>query len=133
MLSKNFNTYSKRSKLYNKQNLLRYCDLYGYSSDEELSELIDALKDKKMKRLHIDMYADNPHILFLKTDVKDAEIISDENRFIISSGNINKSTIVNIFKNDIEECIYKRYGSNRFEIIFSLGNILYRLLATMAA
>lgn len=127
MLSNEFNT--------NKKSLSHYCDLYGYMDNEEsaivLSNKLSELKYNKLKELHIDMYAEEPYMLFLKTDVKNAEIIPDEHRVIIKNGSANKSTIMNIIKEDIDECVYKRYDSNRHEIVFTLNGILYKMFVLL--
>ena len=109
-----------------------YCDLYGYAVAEETFMLKDIMKPKKFEELHINMYAKEQYMLLLKANIKNAEICPDDNRLIVKSNGTNKSIIMNIFKKDIDECIYKRYNANRYEIIFSLGDIFYRVFAVLA-
>lgn len=109
-----------------------YCDLYGYTADKELSGFNDILKHKKFEKLHIGMYTKEPYMLLLNTEIENAKIVPDDNRLIIKSGGINKTTVMNIFKKDIDECIYKKYDANRYEIVFSLGGIFYRVFILIA-
>jgi hypothetical protein len=110
-----------------------YCDLYGYTLDKGLSKLNEVAGHKNFKKLHISLYNAEKYMLLLKTDVDDAEIVPDDNRLVIKSNGINKSTIMNIFKNDIDECIYKVYDVNRYEMVLSLGGIFYRIFAVLTA
>ena len=109
-----------------------YCNLYGYDV-AGTSMLKDLMDPKKFEKLHINMYSKGQYMLLLKTDVENAEIYPDDNRLIIKTNGKNQSTIMNIFKKDIDECIYKRYDVNRYEIVFSLGDIFYRVFALLKA
>lgn len=109
-----------------------YCNLYGYDV-VETSMLKNIMNPKKFEKLHINVYSKKQYTLLLKTDVKNAEICSDDNRLIVKSGGKNKSTIMNILKKDIDECIYKRYDVDRYEIVFSLGDIFYRVFVLLKA
>ena len=109
-----------------------YCNLYGYAI-AEAQMFTSIINPKKFKELHINMYAKEQYMLLLKTNVKNAEIYPDDNKLIIKETGMNKSTIVNILKNDIDGCIYKRYNANRYEIVFSLGDIFYRVFALLKA
>lgn len=113
------------------KHLETYCDLYGYTLDKGLSKLNEVAGHKNFKKLHISLYNAEKYMLLLKTDVDDAEIVPDDNRLVIKSNGINKSTIMNIFKNDIDECIYKVYDVNRYEMVLSLGGIFYRIFALL--
>ena len=111
--------------------MLKRYEQYGFTLDKDLIELDKFFEHKFFDNLHIDVYTSSPYMLLLRTIEKNVEIIRDEDRIIIRNGKINKTTIANISKKNIDECIIKRYDVNCYEIVLSLGEIFYKIFAVL--
>lgn len=115
----------------NDLNLHSYCDLYGYIDGKSI--LNNILKDIRIKTMHIDMYQNKPcYSLLLRSNENNVEIVPDNDRLILRNSGKGKRTIMNILKKDIDDCIYKRYDDNRYEIILSWNEIMYKMFVALS-
>lgn len=104
-----------------------YCDKYGFTLDKDLSELNRIICKKNFKKLHIDTYLEDPYTLLLRTIESNVVISLEKDRIIIRKNDRNKTTVTNISLESIDNCITKRYDNTRYEIIFTVHNICYKI------
>lgn len=106
-----------------------YCDKYGFTTDQDLSELNKLLQHNQLEKIHIDIYANNTYMLFLRAIENDVRSRIENSRIIISKNDNNNTSLVNIPVESIDACIIKRYDNARYEIVISIGDILYKIFA----
>lgn len=108
-----------------------YCEKYGFTTDKDLLELNNIFKHNHFTKLHIDIYTENPYMLLSRMAENNVDSVIENDRIIIRKGDRNKTSIVNILKDNIDCCIVKRYDNTRYEIIVSMCGIYYKIFAIL--
>lgn len=97
---------------------------YGFKSVEK-TELCNILCGA-ISILHVDLYADNPYTLLLRSVAKRVSARQEDERLKIN-GN-DKNVLMNIPLDVISDCVIKQYGTKKYEMLISAGGISYKLL-----
>lgn len=105
-----------------------YCEKYGFVSDKTKVEFERIISNHNFKTLHIEIYSDNPYMLFLRSIEKNVMVTLEDNRVIVRKNDKHKTTITDILFDSIDGCIVKQYSDSHYEIIFTIHNLCYKLL-----
>ena len=81
----------------------------------------------KIKEIHIDIYIENPYMLFSRISGKNVFTLKNSNRFIVCKSDRHKTVVVNILLDEISNCMVKQYVDNQYEILFNIQNICYKI------
>lgn len=107
---------------------------FGFIKDENNFQLKEILKNNfKLKEIHIDVYPENPltsstksFMLLLRTIEKNAVVLNDGDRLILSKNDKYNTCFMNVLFSNITECYYKTLDEC-FEFILNIQNIYYRV------
>lgn len=106
---------------------------FGFTKDENNLQLKKVFKNNaKLKEMHIDTYPNNPlkssknFMLLLRTYEKNATVVNDDNRLIISRNDKFGTYVLNIPFSKIRECFYE-ITEGYSEFILNIQNIYYRI------
>lgn len=99
---------------------------YGFAVDKYKSELNLMFQNKDMKEVHMDVYMNDPYMLLSR--VKESKVKSslENGRMVLRRK--DKTAIMNVVFDSIEECMVKQYAPSHYQIVFKVHNVSYRLL-----
>ena len=107
---------------------------FGLTKDENNLTLKEVFKDNiKLKKIHIDIYSENPIIsssesfmLLLRVIEANAMVSNDNSRIILKRDDKYKTHLMNILHSKITECYYK-ISDYYFEFILNVQNTYYKI------
>lgn len=105
-----------------------FCNKYGFVADNDKTKIKNIFNNNKFNNLHIEIYSNSPYMLLLRavesnvlTEVKDGRIIAG------TKSNEGITTVLNILLENIDRCFIKQYDDTRYEIVFSLLGLQYKM------
>ena len=99
---------------------------YGFVVDKCKSELNLMFQNKNINEVHMDVYMNDPYMLLSR--VKESKVKSSFENGGIVLRRKDKTVIMNLVFDSIEECVVKQYAPSHYQIVFKVHNVSYRLL-----
>lgn len=101
---------------------------YGFITDEYLFGFSDIFNDKNIKEIHIDIYSNEPYILFARAIEKNVASGLQDDRFVLRKKDGNRTVLTDIPLDNIENCMIKRYSDLHYQVVFMVQGICYKVL-----
>lgn len=105
-----------------------FCEKYGFVEDVDKIQLNHIFSKKCFKILHVDLYSDNPYMLFSRIIEKNVFVSLKDGRIVIKKKDKHNTSLIDILLDNIEHCIIKQYNDSQYELIFTIHNLWYKLL-----
>ena len=102
---------------------------YGFIPDDRLFELGSIFSNYSINEMHIDIYSNDPYILFSRTIEKNVASTLQDDRLVVKQK--NGTVIVDVPMCYIEQCMVKKYHSTCCQVIFSVLGICYKMLVIL--
>lgn len=99
---------------------------YGFDYDEYLTKIYDILNNKNIKELHMDVYHEEPYMLFARVVDRNVSSVIEDGMMCMRKKDM--CVFLNIVLNDIDMCMVKRYSDSHHQVIFSIYGVMYKML-----
>lgn len=103
---------------------------HNFKSDNDMSEFNQIFSNNKVD-VHIDTYIDKPYIMIARIIENGVSPLIENGRFILRKKDRNKTVLVNLPLEDIEDCATKMYAESHYQVLFKVCNVCYKMLVIL--
>lgn len=101
---------------------------YGFEADKYLYGFNDIFNDSTIKEIHIDVYSNDPYILFSRSINRNVSSIIQDERLMLREKKGNGTVLANIPLDNVDNCMIKRYSDMHYQVVFVVHNVYYKML-----
>jgi hypothetical protein len=105
-----------------------FCKKYGFALDSNKIHIDRIFNNNNLKTLHVDMYTEEPYMLLLRVEKNNVKSVIENGRLVFRDKRI---TVADILYDRIENCIMKQYNDSKYEFIFTVNNVCYKMFVVI--